>query len=101
MACTAAAVSAGVSRHDGGTAAAKSAPPPERTAYLLVVASVAVDEEEEEEEEEEGGGSARYLSDAAEVEAHRPMRTLHERRERHLRLHTVHNSTILAIKCYD
>ena len=99
MACTAAAVSAGVSRHDGGTAAAKSAPPPERTAYLLVVASVAVDEEEE--EEEEGGGSARYLSDAAEVEAHRPMRTLHERRERHLRLHTVHNSTILAIKCYD
>ena len=99
MACTAAAVSAGVSRHDGGTAAAKSAPPPERTAYLLAVASVAVDEEEE--EEEEGGGSARYLSDAAEVEAHRPMRTLHERRERHLRLHTVHNSTILAIKCYD
>ena len=99
MACTAAAVSAGVSRHDGGTAAAKSAPPPERTAYLLVVASVAVDEEEE--EEEEGGGSARYLSDAAEVEAHRTMRTLHERRERHLRLHTVHNSTILAIKCYD
>ena len=100
MACTAAAVSAGVSRHDGGTAAAKSAPPPERTAYLLVVASVAVDEEEEE-EGEEGGGSGRYLSDAAEVEAHRPMRTLHERRERHLRLHTVHNSTILAIKCYD
>jgi hypothetical protein len=74
MACTAAAVSAGVSRHDGGTAAAKSAPPPERTAYLLAVASVAVDEEEE--EEEEGGGSARYLSDAAEVEAHRPMRTV-------------------------